>query len=244
MLPVLHLLDWHAKIGQSVERVERVERRKLVTVHIRRLEQTTGGRLRAIQAHFHSYIIPCSSTAIQIMPFVVVGSLGRDVAPLVLSRQGRKDSCVFSSAESGVLLMGYEKEACAIHERIDDLLTHRDPMTLLTEIVKSKKVPGLTVDRVFKRGQDDMIDLLTYDEWPYPTTVQLLGSDDGVGHVVTIVWRWIFDATTMHALPLTRNLLDYCCSSEKRYVSFAGDKRAIRMRPTDKSLPGVKRHRV
>ena len=38
----------------------------------------------------NSYIIPCSSTAIQIMPLLGVGSLGRDVAPLVLSRQGRK----------------------------------------------------------------------------------------------------------------------------------------------------------
>ena len=56
--------------------------------------------------------------------------------------------------------MGYKEEARAIHERIDDSLTHREPMTLLTEIVKLKKVPGLTVDRVFKRGQDDMIDLL------------------------------------------------------------------------------------
>ena len=178
------------------------------------------------------------------MPLVVVGSLGRDDAPQVLSRQGRKDSCVFSSAESGVLSMGYKEEARAIHERIDDLLTHRDPMTLLTEIVKSKKVLGLTVARVFKRGQDDMIDLLNYNEWLYPTTVQLLGSDDGVGHVVTIVERWIFNATMMHALPLTRNSLDYCCSSEKRFVSFAGVKRAIRMRPTGKSLPGVKRHHV
>jgi len=110
-----------------------------------------------------SDIIPCSSTAIRTMPLVVFGSLGRDVAPQVLSRQGRKDSCVFSSAESGVLFMGYTKEARAIHECIDDSLTHQDPMTLLTQIVKSKKVPGLTVDRVFKRGQDDMIDLLKYD---------------------------------------------------------------------------------
>ena len=89
-----------------------------------------------------------------------------------------------------------------------------------------------------------MIDLLEYNEWPYPTTVQLAGSDDGVGHVVTIVGRWIFDARTMQALPLTRNLLDYCRLSKKSFVSFARVKRAIRMRPTGKSLPGVKRHRV
>ena len=29
------------------------------------------------------------------MPFLGVGSLGRDVAPQVLSRPGRKDSCIF-----------------------------------------------------------------------------------------------------------------------------------------------------
>ena len=162
----------------------------------------------------------------------------------MLSRQGRKDSCVFSSAESGVLSMGYKEEARAIHERIDDSLTHRDPMTLLTDIVKSKKVRRLTVDRVFKRGQDDMIDLLKYDEWPYPTTVQLLGSDDGVGHVVTIVERWIFDATMMHALPLTCKSLDYCSSSKKRRVSFARVKHIVRMGPSSKRLAGVKRHRA
>ena len=76
-----------------------------------------------------SYIIPCSSTAIRIMPLVVVGSLGRDDAPQMLSRQGRKDSCVFSSAESGVLSMGYKEEARAIHERIDDSLPANLPST-------------------------------------------------------------------------------------------------------------------
>ena len=58
------------------------------------------------------------------MPLVVVGSLGRDVDPQVFSRQGRKDLCVFSSAESGILSIGYKEEARAIHERIDDLLMH------------------------------------------------------------------------------------------------------------------------
>ena len=140
--------------------------------------------------------------------------------------------------------MGYKEEARTIYKRINDSMTHRDPMTLLTEIVSSKKVLGLTADKVFKQGQDDMIDLLKDDGWPYPTTVQLLGSDNGVGHVVTIVGRRIFNTTMMHALPLTRKCLNYCCSSKKRRVSFARVKRAVRMRPTGKHLAGVKQHRV
>ena len=75
-------------------------------------------------------LINCNS----IMPLVEVGSLGRDVAPQVLSRQGQKDSCVFSLAESRLLSMGHKKEAHAIHKHIDKLLMHQDPMTLLTEI--------------------------------------------------------------------------------------------------------------
>ena len=54
---------------------------------------------------------------------------------------------------------------------------------------------------VFKRGR---FDLLSGDPPPYPTTVQLLGEDGGVGHAVTIVGEWIFDATLPHALPLSK----------------------------------------
>ena len=54
---------------------------------------------------------------------------------------------------------------------------------------------------IFKRGR---FDLLSGDPPPYPTTVRLLGEDGGVGHAVTIVGEWIFDATLPHALPLSK----------------------------------------
>ena len=65
----------------------------------------------------------------------------------------------------------------------------------------------------------------------YPTTVQLLAVDGGVGHVVTIVGEWIFDATQPHALPLTRASLDFCCSSAGVAVAYAGVERAVRFVP-------------
>ena len=50
--------------------------------------------------------------------------------------------------------------------------------------LKSKQVKTMEVVPVFKRGR---FDLLSGDPPPYPTTVQLLGEDGGVGHAVTIV---------------------------------------------------------
>ena len=87
---------------------------------------------------------------------------------------------------------------------------------------------------IFKRGR---FDLLSGDPPPYPTTVRLLGEDGGVGHAVTIVGRWIFDATLSHALPLSRASLDDCCSSAQGRVAYRGVERAVRYRPV--ATPGV-----
>ena len=68
-----------------------------------------------------------------------------------------------------------------------------------------------------------------YDGWSRPTTVQLEGLDRGVGHAVTIVGKWIFDATMTHAMLLTHEVLDLCCLSNKTQVSFRCVRRAVRM---------------
>ena len=87
---------------------------------------------------------------------------------------------------------------------------------------------------VFKRGR---FDLLSGDPPPYPTTVQLLGEDGGVGHAVTIARGWIFDATLPRALPLSRASLDACCSRAQGRVAYVCVERAVRYRPV--AAPGV-----
>ena len=99
-------------------------------------------------------------------------------------------------------------------------------MALLHDVLNSKKVKTVEVVCRFKRRR---LDLLS-DESPDPTTVQLLGEDGGVGHAVTIVGPWIFDATLPHALPLSRASLDECCSSARGRVAYVGVERAVRFR--------------
>ena len=111
-------------------------------------------------------------------------------------------------------------------------LRHPNPMALLHDVLKSKAMQAvrkIEVLGVFKRARLDPL----ADASPHPTTVQLLGEDGGVGHAVTIVDGWVFDATLAHALPLSRAALDECCSSARGRVAYKCVERAVRYRPRD-----------
>ena len=147
--------------------------------------------------------------------------------PTVAHRQGKMDSCVFSSAASALFHLGEKKAARIVAAHIPVSLKHNNPMALLHDVLGSKKVKTVEVVCRFKRGQLDLLSA----ESPDPTTVQLLGGDGGVGHAVTIVGPWIFDATLPHALPLSRASLDECCSSARGRVAYVCVHCAVRFRP-------------
>ena len=140
-------------------------------------------------------------------------------------RQGKMDSCVFSSAASGLMFAGHEAAARVVSERIKASLKHPNPVALLHDTIKSKAVP-MEVERFYKRGGFDPL----ADVSDRPTTVQLMGEDGGVGHAVTLVGEWIFDACLKRALPLSRESLDECCSGKGVRVAFKCAERAVRMR--------------
>ena len=146
--------------------------------------------------------------------------------PTVAYQQGRKDSCVFSSAASALFHLGETNAARVVAAHIPASLKHNDPMALLHDVLNSKKVKTVEVVCSFKRGQLDLLSAESLD----PTTVQLLGEDGGTGHAVTIVGPWIFDATLPHALPLSRASLDECCSSARGGVAYVSVVRAVRFR--------------
>jgi hypothetical protein len=55
----------------------------------------------------------------------------------------------------------------------------------------------------------------------WPTLCVLKGSDGGINHAVTVVENYIFDGNCQHALPLTIQSLNWCCSSDEiRDVEF------------------------
>ena len=148
--------------------------------------------------------------------------------PTIAYRQGPRHSCVFSSAASALVHAGEGAAAAVVAARIAKSLEHGNPMAFLHDIIKSKKVPTMEVMAIYKRGQLNVLS----DRSHHLTTVQLLGEDGGVGHAITIVDEWIFDATLPFALPLTRASLDACCSSQQGLVAYRCVERAVRYRRT------------
>ena len=134
---------------------------------------------------------------------------------------------MFFSAASALDYLGDTAAARIVVARTPVSLKHNNPMALLHDVLNSKKVNTVEVVCRFKRGQLDLLSA----ESPDPTTVQLLGEDEGTGHAVTIVGRWIFDATLPHALPLSRASLDECCSSARGRVAYVCVAKAVRFRP-------------
>ena len=138
--------------------------------------------------------------------------------------QGEKDSCVFSSAVSGLAFIGDDDAADMLKSKIEESVDHGNPMQLLYDIASSKEMRGYTAQK-FKRGKlNPLADISLH-----PTVLWLLGNDGGGGHAITIVNNWIFDATLPHALPLNQESLNWCCSSDSQATTFKEVNVAIRL---------------
>ena len=79
------------------------------------------------------------------------------VVPAVAHQQGRKHSCVLSSAASALVFVGETKAALAVAARIPISLAHDNPMTLLHDAIDSEKFKTVEVVEVFKRGGLDLL---------------------------------------------------------------------------------------
>jgi hypothetical protein len=61
-----------------------------------------------------------------------------------------------------------------------------------------------------------------HDKSIWPTLCILKGSDKSVNHAIAVVEDLIFESNSPHAMKLTRENLDWCCSSSDMDVKFVG----------------------
>ena len=54
----------------------------------------------------------------------------------------------------------------------------------------------------------------------YPTLLILQGENGSIDHAVTTVGEWLFDANRRHAERITKELLDWCVSSDEEASSY------------------------
>ena len=137
---------------------------------------------------------------------------------------GGKDLCASKSLASALYRLGFLQEAAIINDFGERHLEEN-----LTETIKrlrlkvSTVLPSWIQPKVMPLGFNWESDL---DDRTIFVGV-LLASDGHCNHAVTIHGKWVYDANETIALPLMRDTLDYCTSTETRKSKFRGFWRGV-----------------
>ena len=95
-----------------------------------------------------------------------------------------------------------------IQEQIDVFFKFREHLDSMSTLLHLEKYEG---DR-------KLMESLVFPDVPIVTcVVDSKGQDD---HSITIYKNWIYDSNFTHALPLCKEALDHCCSSDDLKLSF------------------------
>jgi hypothetical protein len=133
-------------------------------------------------------------------------------APVVFYQQGIHDTCVFSSMAAALYFAGAKKAANQIQNAAPGMvgcnvqsMFHSLVRRIRTTEVKFLSVSKLSPSFDWKNDLKDNMILVG----------SLEGSDGSVHHAVTLFRGWLFDSNETHALPLTKQALDFCTQTEE-----------------------------
>ena len=132
--------------------------------------------------------------------------------------QNGKDTCVFSSLASGFHYFNDKMASDTLLRNLDVSLLSPDPIQ-----TASLFLTGNTLKYDAKKMKNILDDISCF-----PTIVQLRTSDNSIGHAVTVVGLWVFEANKAEAEPLSFDFLDWCCSTDTVNDTFVGVYYAIR----------------
>jgi hypothetical protein len=134
-------------------------------------------------------------------------------------------SCVLKSAASALSFLGYERIAFYLCNDLDSGMKTDCGFEFFQKCMEPKRLQkkerrefqfakvkkGLTKWNIFNDSQKYLMCL-----------VGVQSSDHKTDHAVSIAGKWIFDSNFENALPLSKESLDLCCSSDSRKSFFAG----------------------
>ena len=153
-------------------------------------------------------------------------------APIVPFIQGNgAPTCMFSSLASGLHWFGDMRASDRVSQLINQSVEQLRRFHSANSVLRTTELGYST--RMYDEGELDILNDLS----PFPTLCVLKGKDGATNHAVTVVGRWIFDSTLPYAVPLTKNVLDWCCSTETEEVQFVMVHKALRCH-RDKVLKG------
>ena len=132
--------------------------------------------------------------------------------------QWGESTCLFSSFASALHYLHIEDVAVTVHALSRMFSTDVAEGTFNWKAlldVMSQACSWLQPIKIHGSSFDILNDV---DE--YPTIVCLEAVDGGTQHAVTVVGKLVFDSNCERALPLVLEILDYCCSTDKKEGAF------------------------
>ena len=114
---------------------------------------------------------------------------------------------------------------------------HTDRMGYLNQIVR-KEMKGWRVAGALTGDAAAAFDCLAIRS-PYPTCIQIRGSDCLTPHCITTLGEWILDSNETHALPLCQESLDRCTGSHINGAKFVGCVKDLKLVPSKKLVKAL-----
>ena len=160
----------------------------------------------------------------------ILFSFPRDGCPVVLYQQESTDDCIFCGLASALEFFGAHKTAVVINnQRFIQYNENQTGWQLAHDVMQ--KNGWITI--AYESREDEVI-IAKYPHFnECILMVILLGSDGSVLHSVSICQNYIFDGNRHHALPLSKESLDWCCSAPGIPVKFIAYYRAVFFYPRE-----------
>ena len=137
--------------------------------------------------------------------------------PEVKYQQGPgEQACLFKCAASAAHYCGFEQTGARANQLSNHNLAPGENWKRLVKAVSSGTSKGHLQPKRLKQS-DDVLDVAKTSAF---VVVGLVSADGSTTHAVALTDKWIFDANLTHALPLSRESLNICCSSDTGHSEF------------------------
>lgn len=160
----------------------------------------------------HSFVVipPGASKAHAVYPY------DNDGKPLIKFYQPKKSRICLTTSLANCLYF------CNCREHGGKVFNQQKLCSMPTAVVLLKEYLVSKLSILLKCQNVENLELSQLQTEFYNKAVVtcLKGSDQKTDHTVTIYSGWIFDSTFTHALPLSKESLDHCCSEDESRCEF------------------------
>jgi hypothetical protein len=156
-------------------------------------------------------------------------------------------SCVLKGAASCLWFLGYKRIAYCLVNDLNHGYKMERGFEIFAKILHSTRLERRENQHFqycsLKKNKIRAWDILVDSKEYMMCLVGVQSVDGKTDHAIAVAGDWIFDSNISHALPLTRESLDYCCSDSETESKYLKVTRACMLKRRGTSKNPIKRKR-